>query len=239
MLFMGTDRRVGGVEVEQGLVLARRPQGRHARPLLGSKVVERCPARQREALSTPNTVRDELLSRRNGRNALAVLPSSDLVEWSIAMALPRRSFLRLAAGAAALPALSRMASAQAYPTRPITMIVPYPPGGPTETLGRIFAEGFRAALGQPVILESVGGAAGTIGTARAVRAAPDGYTINFSNVASHVFSAIVYRLSFDVLKALKPVPFLTNSPPLLLTRSTCAANSPRELIACLNANPNK
>ena len=155
------------------------------------------------------------------------------------MALPRRSFLRLAAGAAALPALSRMASAQAYPTRPITMIVPYPPGGPTETLGRIFAEGFRAALGQPVILESVGGAAGTIGTARAVRAAPDGYTINFSNVASHVFSAIVYRLSFDVLKDLEPVAFLTNSPFWLVTGAHVPANNLRELIAWLKANPNK
>src|SRR3954453_23614048 len=108
------------------------------------------------------------------------------------MTLPRRSFLRLAAGAAVLPATSRLAGAQSYPTRPITMIVPYPPGGPTETLGRIFAERFRIALGQPVILENVGGAAGTLGMARAVRAAPDGCTINFSNVASHVFSAIVY-----------------------------------------------
>ena len=155
------------------------------------------------------------------------------------MILPRRSFLRLAAGAAVLPVASRMARAQAYPARPITMIVPYPPGGPTETIGRIFAERLRVALGQPVILENVGGAAGTIGTARAVRAAPDGYTINFSNVASHVFSAIVYKLNFDVLKDLEPVAYLTTSPFWLVTGQHVPANNLRDLIAWLKANPNK
>src|SRR5262245_49155496 len=155
------------------------------------------------------------------------------------MTLPRRSFLRLAAGAAVLPAASRMAAAQTYPARPITMIVPYPPGGPTETLGRIVAERLRTALGQPVIMENIGGAAGTIGTARAVRAAPDGYTINFSNVASHVFSSIVYKLTYDVLKDLEPVAFLTSSPFWLIAGNHVPAGSLQELIAWLKANPNK
>src|SRR5262245_30928227 len=116
--------------------------------------------------------------------------------------LPRRKFLHLAAGAVALPAA---AWAQAYPSRPITMNVPYPPGGPTDTLARIFAERMRASLGQPVIIENIGGAAGTIGVARAVRATPDGLTVNFGNVASHVFSSIVYKLQYDVLTDLEPV----------------------------------
>ena len=89
---------------------------------------------------------------------------------------PRRRFLSLAAGAAALPALSHLANAQAYPTRPITMVVPFPPGGATDVIARNVAGRMRAALGQPVIIENVTGAGGTIATGRVVRAAPDGYT---------------------------------------------------------------
>ena len=93
------------------------------------------------------------------------------------MALARRKFLHLAAGAAAFPTVSRMARAQAYPTRPITMIVPYPPGGAADTIGRIVVERMRGPLGQPVIIENVGGAEGSIGTGRAARARPDGHPI--------------------------------------------------------------
>jgi tripartite-type tricarboxylate transporter receptor subunit TctC len=92
------------------------------------------------------------------------------------MKLPRRNFLHLAAGAAALPAVSRIARAQAYPTRPITMIVPFAPGGISDVMGRMMAEPLRAILGQPIIIENVGGAAGSIGVGRAVRAPGDGYT---------------------------------------------------------------
>ena len=92
------------------------------------------------------------------------------------------------------------AIAQPYPSRPITMIVPYPPGGPTDTLARILAERLRTALGQPVVIENVGGGAGSIGVARAARAAPDGYTINFGNVASHVFATVVFKLQYDVVE---------------------------------------
>src|SRR6516165_10514273 len=94
------------------------------------------------------------------------------------MKLPRRRFLHLAAGAAALPAMSRMARAQAYPSRPITMIVPFAPGGGSDVIGRIIAEPMRTSLGQPVIIENVVGAAGSLGTGRVARAAPDGYTVD-------------------------------------------------------------
>src|SRR5262245_4308012 len=107
------------------------------------------------------------------------------------MKLPRRNFLHLAAGAAALPAISRFAWAQAYPTRPITMIVPFAPGGLTDVIGRILAEGMRTSLGQPVIIENVGGANGSIGTGRVARAAPDGYTLVVGIWNTHVANAAI------------------------------------------------
>jgi tripartite-type tricarboxylate transporter receptor subunit TctC len=93
------------------------------------------------------------------------------------MKFQRRHFLRLAAGAAALPAVSRVARAQTYPTRPITMIVPFPPGGANDMLGRIIAERMRGILSQSIIVENIGGAAGSIGVGRAVRSPADGYTL--------------------------------------------------------------
>ena len=111
------------------------------------------------------------------------------------MKLPRRQFLHLAAGAAALPAVSRIARAQSYPSRPITMIVPYAAGGPTDTVGRVMAERMRDLLGQPVVVENVTGAAGSIGTGRAARAAPDGYTLSLGDVSTHVVNGAVRRSS--------------------------------------------
>jgi tripartite-type tricarboxylate transporter receptor subunit TctC len=131
------------------------------------------------------------------------------------------------------------AAAQPFPSRPVTMIVPYPPGGPTDTLARIFAERLRASLGQPVIIENVGGGAGSIGVARAARAAPDGYTINFGNVASHVFATVVFKLQYDVLTDLEPVALMTVSPMWLLSGVKLPANNLKELIAWLKANPDK
>jgi tripartite-type tricarboxylate transporter receptor subunit TctC len=131
------------------------------------------------------------------------------------------------------------ASAQSYPTRPIIMNVPYPPGGPTDTLARIFAERLRASLGQPVVVENVGGAAGTIGVSRAVRSPADGYTLSFGNVASHVFSSIVFKLQYDVLTDLEPVALMSNSPMWLLANTKLPAKNLKELIAWLKANPEK
>ena len=99
------------------------------------------------------------------------------------MKLPRRNFLHLAAGAAALPAVSRVARAQAYPTRPITMIIPFTPGGGSDAIGRIVGERMRASLGQPIVIENVAGANGSIGVGRAARAANDGYTLAYWQAA--------------------------------------------------------
>jgi tripartite-type tricarboxylate transporter receptor subunit TctC len=111
------------------------------------------------------------------------------------MKLPRRQFLHLAAGAAALPALPRIARAQAYPTRPITMVVTFPAGSAVDTAGRIVAERMRAALGQPVIIENISGANGSIGASRVARAAPDGYTLVIGIWNTHVANGALYAAS--------------------------------------------
>src|SRR5882724_9702843 len=121
------------------------------------------------------------------------------------MKLSRRTFLHLAAGASALPALSRIAWAQAYPSRPVTIVVPYPAGGPTDTLARILAERMRGALGQAVIVENPTGAGGTIGTGRVARAAPDGYTVILGHWQTHVVNGATYTLPFDVVKDFAPI----------------------------------
>jgi tripartite-type tricarboxylate transporter receptor subunit TctC len=131
------------------------------------------------------------------------------------------------------------AHAQTYPSRPITMIVPYPPGGPTDSLARIIVDRLRAALGQPVIIENVSGAAGTIGMTRAVRAAPDGYTINIGQWASHVSAPAIYPVTFDVLKDFEPISLLTNASLWMLSRKGLPASNVQELIAWLKANPDK
>src|SRR5205823_21775 len=115
------------------------------------------------------------------------------------MKLPRRQFLHLTAGAAALPAVSRIAWAQASPTRPITIVVPFPAGGAADAIGRILAERMRASLGQPVIVENVGGANGSIGVGRVARANPDGYTLSLGIWNTHVSNGALYALQYDVL----------------------------------------
>src|SRR6516162_5217596 len=125
------------------------------------------------------------------------------------MKLPRRRFLHLAAGVAAPAAISRIARAQAYPSRPITMIVPFAAGGPADVLGRILAERMRASLGQPVIIDNVVGAAGSIGVGRVARAAPDGYTLVVANWSTHVANGALYTLPYDVVKDFEPVALAT------------------------------
>jgi tripartite-type tricarboxylate transporter receptor subunit TctC len=152
---------------------------------------------------------------------------------------PRREFLRLAAGAAALPAVSRIAWAQAYPMRPITMIVPFPPGGNVDVIGRVLAERMRGSLGQPVIIENVSGANGSIGVGRAARARPDGYTIDLGFLGGHVLNGAFYSLQYDVLNDFEPISPLVATPYVIFARKTLAANDLRELIAWLKANPDK
>jgi len=152
---------------------------------------------------------------------------------------PRRMFLRLAAGAAALPAVSRMASAQAYPTRPITMIGPYAAGGSTDVIGRVLGERMRASLGQPVIMENVVGAGGSIGVGRAARSAPDGYTLSIGQWGSHVVNGAIYSLPYDLLNDFEPVSLLVHSPMMLVVRPTMPAKNFEEFVAWLKANPAK
>ena len=151
----------------------------------------------------------------------------------------RRQFLHLAAGAAALPAISRFARAQTYPSRPITMIVPFPPGGLADVIGRIAAEGMRASLGQSIIIENVGGANGSIGTGRVARTAPDGYTLVLGIWNTHVGNAATYALQYDVVKDFEPIALLADAPLLLVAKKAIPANDLKELIAWLKANPDK
>src|SRR5215813_7052214 len=106
------------------------------------------------------------------------------------MQLRRRQFLQLAAGAAALPTTLRMAQAEAYPSRPITIVVGFAAGGPTDSGARLLAERLKSYLGQPVIVENVAGASGSIGVGRVVRAPPDGYTLSIGDLATHVTNQV-------------------------------------------------
>ena len=155
------------------------------------------------------------------------------------MRLQRRHFLHLSAGAAALPALSRVARAQAYPSRPITMIVPFAAGGPNDTVARIISDRMRSFLGQPVIVENAGGASGMIGVGRAVRAAADGYTLSEGSKSSHVLNGALYTLPYDLLKDLAPIARLASEPALIDARKDLPPKDLRELIAWLKANPGK
>jgi tripartite-type tricarboxylate transporter receptor subunit TctC len=156
------------------------------------------------------------------------------------MKLPhRRQFLHLAAGAAALPAFSRAASAQAYPTRPITVIVPFAAGGPADTVARIVSERMRTTLRQPMIIENVTGATGSVGVGRAVRAPADGYTLIAGTLTTHVLIGALYTLQYDLLKDFKPVALLADGPLLMTARQTMPASDLKELIAWLKANPDK
>ena len=131
------------------------------------------------------------------------------------------------------------ANAQVYPSRPITVIVPFPAGGATDTLARILAEPMRASLGQPIVIENVGGAAGSIGVGRAVRAPADGYTLSIGTSTTHVLIGALYALQFDLLKDLEPVAQIAAEPLLIAVKKTLPANDLEGLIAWLKANPDK
>ena len=132
-----------------------------------------------------------------------------------------------------------MAMAQSYPTRPITMIVPFPPGGATDTLARYLAEEMRPILGQSIIIENVAGAAGSIGVGRAVRSPADGYTLSIGTSTTHMLTGGLYALSFDLLKDLEPVIYIGSEPLLIVGRKSLAADDLKGLIAWLKTNPDK
>ena len=151
---------------------------------------------------------------------------------------PRRRFLGMAAGAAALSAVPRVARAQAYPSRPITMIIPFAAGSASDVIGRIVTEPMRVSLGRPIIIENVSGAGGSIGTGRAARASPDGYTIELGVQSSHVLNGALYSLPYDVLNDFTPILPLVTTPVVLYARKTMPAHDLNELIAWLKVNPN-
>jgi tripartite-type tricarboxylate transporter receptor subunit TctC len=134
------------------------------------------------------------------------------------MELLRRQFLRLAAGAAALPVLPGIARAQTYPARPITMIVPAAAGGPTDTVARITAQVMSTALGQQIIIENVGGAGGTIGIARVAHAESDGYTILICHVQLATAATLYRTLSYDTKSAFAPIGLVTGAPMTIIGR---------------------
>jgi tripartite-type tricarboxylate transporter receptor subunit TctC len=131
------------------------------------------------------------------------------------------------------------ASAQSYPTRPISVVVPFPPGGQVDTVSRLLIDGMRAALGQPLIVENAGGASGTIGTGRAARATPDGYTVVMGNWTSHVGGPAMYAVNYDILNDLEPVAMLLIAPTVIVGRQGLPPNTLQELVAWLKANGDK
>ena len=131
------------------------------------------------------------------------------------------------------------AAAQAYPNRPVTFIVPYGAGGPVDVLARALSEPMRAALGQPIVIENIVGANGTIGVGRAVHAAPDGYTVSIGNWPSHITNGAIYNLNYDIQKDLVPVARLPQNPYIAVVRKDFPAKDFKEFIAWLKANPDK
>jgi tripartite-type tricarboxylate transporter receptor subunit TctC len=146
-----------------------------------------------------------------------------------------RELLGVIAVAATIAGLGD-AAAQTYPSRPVSMVVPYAPGGPTDTIARIMAEHMRGSLGQPVIIENVSGAGGSIGVARVARATPDGYTLSVGNLSSHVMNGAVYALPYDLIADFAPVSLLSFQPMLIVARKSLPADDLRGLVAWLKAN---
>jgi tripartite-type tricarboxylate transporter receptor subunit TctC len=143
--------------------------------------------------------------------------------------------LFVAVALAALAGLSN-AQAQSFPSRQITLVVPFPPGGSTDVAARIMAEKMRPILGQAVIIENVGGAGGSIAVGRVARAAPDGYTIDIGQWDTHVGS-IIYNLNYDLQKDFEPIGLISNNPQLLVAKKNLPANRLNELVAWMKANP--
>jgi tripartite-type tricarboxylate transporter receptor subunit TctC len=155
------------------------------------------------------------------------------------MKLQRRRFLQLAAGAAATPALSRLAAADTYPSRPITIVCPFAAGGATDVLARVLSDPMSKALGQTIIVEDLAGAAGGIGVAKVVRSTADGYTLSIGTLTTHVLIGGLYKLDFDLLNDLTPIAELAYEPLLICVKNSLPVKNLQELIAWLKANPGK
>jgi tripartite-type tricarboxylate transporter receptor subunit TctC len=141
--------------------------------------------------------------------------------------------------ACGLAGVNVAAGAQIYPSRPVTLVVPWPTGGPSDGPARLLAERMRVSLGQSVIVENVSGASGSAGTGRVARAAPDGYTLMQGNFSTHVINAAVFKLPYDVQKDFEPISPLGQQSFLITTKKTMPAKTLSDLIAWLKANPDK
>jgi tripartite-type tricarboxylate transporter receptor subunit TctC len=141
--------------------------------------------------------------------------------------------------AAAASGLTDNAAAESYPSHPITMIMPFAAGGPSDVIARIIADRMRVSLGQPIIVEAVPSASGLLGVARAVRAAPDGYTLGLGTWPTHVLNGALFHLPYDLRTDFEPVSLLVSNPLLIISKNSLPANDLKELIVWLKANPDK
>src|SRR5688572_17919820 len=156
------------------------------------------------------------------------------------MKLERRRFLHLAAGAAAVPFASRIASGQAYPARPITLIVPFAPGGSTDVGARVVADHMSRTLGQQIVVQNIAGAGGTVGSTRGMRADPDGYTILMGQMGTHAASVALYpNLAYRPDVDFEPIGMVTAFPLIVAARKDFPAQDLREFIAYVKANDSK
>jgi tripartite-type tricarboxylate transporter receptor subunit TctC len=140
---------------------------------------------------------------------------------------------------AALAAGNMSAAAQTYPSRPITLIIPFTPGGPVDTVARLVTEHMRGTLGQPFVIENVSGAGGSIAVGRAARAAPNGYTLGHGDIGTYVLNGGVYQLPYDLTTDFEPVALVSSSPLLVLAKNSVPAKDLKELLAWLKANHDK
>jgi tripartite-type tricarboxylate transporter receptor subunit TctC len=131
------------------------------------------------------------------------------------------------------------AQAQPYPSKPVTIVVPFAAGGPTDAMARALTERMRQSLGQPVIIENVTGAAGSTGVTRAARAAPDGYTVSMGHLGTHVINGAIYSLPYDLINDLEPVAMVGSNPMLVVSKNGVPAKDLKELIGWLKANQEK
>jgi tripartite-type tricarboxylate transporter receptor subunit TctC len=138
---------------------------------------------------------------------------------------------------AATLALAAPASAETYPSHPITIIVPFAAGGPSDAMTRILAERMKNTLGEVLLIENVTGAGGSIGVGRALRSAPDGYTISFGHLGTHVANGAIYKLGYDLVADLEPVALLPSNPMIIVSKNAVPAKSLKEFLAWLKAQP--
>jgi tripartite-type tricarboxylate transporter receptor subunit TctC len=153
--------------------------------------------------------------------------------------LTRRIFLGGLNLAAMSVAITGPSAADDYPSRPVTMIIPFPAGGPTDAIGRVVAQGMRASLGRPVVVENIGGAAGSLGTEKVAMSTPDGYTFGLGNSVTHVLNGAIYTLKYDVVKDFEPIAPLVAEPAVLVSRSSLPVSNMAELISWLKGNSGK